>query len=459
MGADGTLPYDLEAEQATLGAVFADAGECLPQLQALLAPAAFYRQAHQLLFGAMLRLYQQQQPVELLTLRAALGSQLAEVGGWEYLVQLSNAAAHAQHVEHYARRVLELWQRRRLLQACIHGAQLARDLDLEFGALQAQVEASILSVGSLADPAQLVNLAELGLDCLDEYAVREGYRHSALVTGLPALDRALGVVSPGDLLILAARTSMGKTALALQIAQVMSQRRGPVLFVSLEMGPRPLMERLVMLHTGIAGHHLKQRQLSDHQLEAMSSFLSRQAAYQLLTVPSYHLTTLELAARARRCQAKHGLSLLVVDYLQQLYVPHQRGKSRQEVVAEISRALKALALQLDVPVLALSQLSREVEREDGGRPQLHHLRESGAIEQDADLVALLHRPKEETKRHPQLGPPPVLKTEFLVEKSRSGPTGRCVLAFRPAQLRFEVWSDREERDDGGGRGMGAGPSA
>lgn len=435
-------PQNLEAERAVLGSVLIEP-ETLPAVYGISPPEAFYRETHQRIYRAMLELVRQHHPLDLLTLAAALGSELEAVGGLAYLAQLGEATPTSAHAEHYAGLVREAWLRRRMLQAAGHIVQLARDRDQDLDQVLSAAEAAMLEVAATSVHAAPVRLGEVAIEQLNLQAGGAG-TGSRLQSGLAGVDTALGVVSAGDLVVLAARPGVGKTALALQIAYHLAQLHQPVLVVSLEMGARQLADRLAVMQTGIEAQALKRRQLSEGQLEQLSRWASQLAARPLLVDASAQLTTLELRSRARRVKAKHGLDLVVVDYLQLLDVPDKRRMNRQEQVAEISRSLKAMALELQVPVLALSQLSREAERQDDRRPQLWNLRESGAIEQDADLVAFLHRPE----KNPQGG---AIKTELLVEKSRHGARGSCWLMFVPPRVRFEAWSEREGGEHGSGR--------
>lgn len=437
MSHDDGVPYHPEAEMAVLGAILIDP-EVLPLLQELVPPAAFYREAHQRIYQAMLALDRQDRPIDLVAVQAQLGAESEAVGGWPYLVQLSQVTPTAGHAEHYAGLVREAWLRRRLLQAAATIRGLARDPGKSIQEVLAEAEAALLPIGQSGAQAEP---ALVGAGAIDQLAVWASPRAlGGLPTGLPDLDLAWGAVRPGDLVILAARPSMGKSALALQIAYHLAGLRRPVLVVSLEMGLSQLVERLASGVLGLDAQLIRQRRLTEANLERLSGFASRLAVLPLFADSAPRLTTAELRSRARRLRARHGLDLVVVDYLQLLDVPDRRGANRQEQVAEISRSLKALALELQVPVLALSQLSREAERQDDRVPQLWNLRESGAIEQDADLVAFLHRPG---GKGPRLST--VIETEVIVAKSRYGPTGSCFLVFRPAQVRFESYSAREER--------------
>lgn len=432
-------PQNLEAERAVLGAALIEP-ETLSVVYGISPPEAFYRESHRRIYQAMLELVRANQPLDLLTLPAALGSDLQTVGGLGYLAQLGQVTPHSAHAEHYAGLVREAWLRRRMLQAGTRVLQLARDADKELAQALSEAEAAVLQVAATAmpgDPQLLGERIYAHFDRPPADAETDRWVHS----GVPELDAALGVVGGGDLVVLAARPGVGKTALALQLVQGLAQQRRPVLLVSLEMGACQLGERLAVMATGVDAQLLKRRRLPPPQWERVSHFLSQLLTQPLFVVDSAQLTTLELRSRARRVKAKHGLALVVVDYLQLLDVPDKRGRNRQEVVAEIARALKALARELQVPVLALSQLSREAERQDDRAPQLWNLRESGAIEQDADLVAFLHRPE----KNPQ---GEAIKTELRVEKSRHGPRGSCPLVFLPAQIRFAAWSDRKEGDHG-----------
>lgn len=420
------VPHSREAEASLLGACFVDSQVVLDALERV-QPEMFYIEPNRLVYQAILSLVNTGRAVDLVTVAEELGGQLAHVGGYAYLTHLTQVLPTAVHAHEYAEAVRAYWLRRRLMAYAREISLKAADLDCEVDDVLDEAEGAVLGlrVGRPTDWLQkLGEKAIVHLGEMEQCRQVRGYK-----TGLVDVDRALGGLTPGELMILAARPSHGKTALALQIAHAVAAAGQGVLVFSLEMSSSQLVERLFSCLAGLDSYYVRLRNMRTEQWAQAATCASELATQALWVDDSAQLGLLELRNRARHVKARYGLAVVVVDYVQLLHAERKRGESRQQEVAEFTRGLKSLARELDISVLALSQLNRAVDHNPGKRPTLYNLRESGALEQDADVVAFLHRPPEEED---QLEP----RTEFIVAKQRNGPTGSCWLRFRARYLRF-----------------------
>lgn len=437
-----TPPTSPEAEQSVLGAILLRP-EVMDQLADLLGPEDFYREAHGRIYRAMMDLYQRNEPVDLVTVTALLKErgQLEGVGGPVFLASLSEQVGFATNAAHYGRLVHDKAVLRRLL-ACSQE-------------IAAECLAPVEDVGEFLDAAEqrVFQVAEAkirpGFDALGALVEKEihtleaiWHREAGRITGVPSgfidLDNKTAGFQRGDLIIIAARPSMGKTALALNIAyHAAYQAQVPVAFFSLEMSKEQLVRRLLSSVGEVDANNLRRAFLSNQEWANLQT-----AAGYLLDCPIYiddtpASTVLEIRAKARRLKAEGKLGLLIIDYLQ-LMRGRGEAPSREQEISEISRSLKALAKELSVPVVALSQLSREPEKREKKRPQLSDLRESGAIEQDADVVMFIYRDELYRPDSPDKG-----TAEVIIGKQRNGPTGTIKLAFRDKFTRFDPLAQEE----------------
>ena len=434
-GLDRLPPQSLEAEQSVLGAVLLD-NAVLPRVIEILQPEDFYRGAHRRLYAAMLDLFERDESIDLITLRERLEqkNELAEVGGAVYLASLVDQVPTAANVAHHAR--------------------IVREKAVLRGLITASTEIAALSYEGAREVDQILDEAERRIFMLSERSVREGfapmrevvkssfavieklYERKAHVTGVPSgfteLDQCTSGFQPSDLIIIAGRPSMGKTAFVLNIAEhVGIEARLPVAVFSLEMSREQLVMRMLSSLSGVDGNRLRRGFLGREDWPLLARAAGKLAEAPIYIDDSASCSVLEIRAKARRLKADHGLGILIIDYLQ-LIRGRDRSESRQQEISEISRSLKGLAKELKVPVLALSQLSRAVESRGGDkRPQLSDLRESGAIEQDADVVAFIFREDMYRDEAEQQG-----VAEVIVRKQRNGPTGTVKLAFRRECTRF-----------------------
>ncbi len=432
-------PHSLESEKAVLGGILLDPDR-FDEVALLLQVEDFYHDAHQILYRHMSQLHEEGKRIDqtLLIDRLKAAGQFDDIGGYPYLAELVQTVTSAANVEFYAKEV----QEKAILRALIHaGTDIIRD------AYQARREDSreVLAraeerIFAIHDRRWAGEVTPIDLVLQETFTRIDARLHSneGVFTGFTDLDNLTGGLHPGELVILAARPSMGKTALALNIADhVAVNLKEPTLVVSLEMSSLELGQRLLCARGRINGSKFRSNFLSasDQQKIVEAANELSQAPLFVDDTPSRSVT--EIAAAARRLKRKHGLGLIVIDYLQ-LIQPDNSNDPRQEQVAKMARRLKAVARELKVPVLCLAQLNRQAEMAKDNRPRLSHLRESGAIEQDADVVMFIHREeyylsREEKEQREDLRG----RAELIVAKQRNGPTGEVDLLWHPEFLRFD----------------------
>jgi replicative DNA helicase len=430
------LPQNLDAERSILGAILLD-NHALNAAIENLKPEDFFLEQHRRVFNQMIALGENQQAIDLVTLTESLHrvGELESSGGAPYLASLADGMPRVSNVEHYARIVREKALLRNLIHAT-HNIQ-QRALEGEDGAdtILDNAESSIFALAEDRVKAGLIPVKDIVRDNFErlEKIFREGKSITGVSTGYTELDKLLSGLQPSELLILAARPSQGKTALALNFAENISIRAGsPVAFFSLEMSKESLLQRLVASVAQIDAHKFRSGHLSREDWRRMTEALGTISSAPLWIDDAGSTSVLEIGAKARRLKREKGLSLVVVDYLQ-LITGRGRFSNRQEEVSSISRGLKGLAKELQLPVLVLSQLTRAPEREERG-PQLSDLRESGAIEQDADVVMFIYRPHWSKM---EASPEERDQAEIQVAKQRNGPTDKVRFVFRSRLTRFE----------------------
>ena len=430
------LPQNLDAERSILGAILLD-NHALNAAMESLKPEDFFLEQHRRVFNQMIALGESQQPIDLVTLTESLhrSGELETSGGAPYLAALADGMPRVTNVEHYARIVREKALLRNLIHAT-HNIQ-QRALEGEDGAdtILDNAESSIFALAEDRVKAGLIPVKDIVRDNFErlEKIFREGKSITGVPTGYTELDKLLAGLQNSELLILAARPSQGKTALALNLGENIAMRSGlPVAVFSLEMSKESLLQRLVASVAQIDAHKFRTGHLSREDWRRMTEALGTISSAPLWIDDSGSTSVLEIGAKARRLKRDKGLSLLIVDYLQ-LITARGRFNSRQEEVASISRGLKGLAKELQIPVLVLSQLTRAPEREERG-PQLSDLRESGAIEQDADVVMFIYRPHWSKM---DASPEERDQAEIQVAKQRNGPTDKVRFVFRSRLTRFE----------------------
>ena len=433
---DRMPPASIEAEQAVLGAMLLKPDAVTTAAEELSADD-FYRETHRLIFEAMMELKERTEPVDLVTLTEQLkkADKLAKIGGIPALSLIANSVPTAANVHYHARIVHEKAQLRSLISAATEIAGAAYESADEVEDIMDSAEKRILQVASGKRSKDFVPLQDILLDTLEQIDLR--YNNKGSITGLPTgfteLDHLTAGLQKSDLILVAARPSMGKTAFTLNIAaHVVLRAKEPVAFFSLEMSKEQLVQRLLCSEGRIASQRLRVGELEEKEWGDLIDTANRLSAAPLYIDDTPGITVMELRSKARRLKAEHGLSLIVIDYLQLMQGRASKsGDNRQQEISEISRSLKALARELNVPVIALSQLSRSVESRQIKRPMLSDLRESGSLEQDADIVMFLYRedyydPETENKNI----------TEVIIAKHRNGPVDTVDLTFLKQFTKF-----------------------
>jgi replicative DNA helicase len=427
------VPFDLAAERATLGALLLER-EAIVAVAPILGPDHFYLQKHAYIYEAMLACYHRREPPDLATVGAELRRQerLDLVGGLAFLGELAAEVPTAVHVEYYARAVEQTSVRRRLIEAGGRIAAIGYDERLEVDEALGQAEGEVLAIATRPAGQNFVHIAQLADDLFAQITRAQDAAGdlSGLTTGIPDLDELTGGLQRSDLIIVAARPGVGKSSLAMTLAlNAAVEADASVGVFSLEMSRDQLMQRMVAMRTGINAKRLRAGQLRADELPRVMDtlgYLSERAIY-IEDTPAITIT--DLRNRARRLHALSGLDLVVVDYLQ--LVRATRAEGRVQEVGEIARGLKHLARELDVPVIALSQLSRAVEGRASHVPMLSDLRESGEIEQAADIVMFIYREELYDRATEQRG-----LAELHIAKHRNGPLGVVPLAFDSSTTRF-----------------------
>jgi replicative DNA helicase len=430
------LPRNLDAERSVLGAILLENHSLNAAIEKLKSEDFFLDQ-HRRIFERMIELGEAQHAIDLVTLTEELHrrGELEAAGGAAYLAQLVDGVPHIVNVDHYARIVKEKAILRNLIHAAHAIQQQALDADDEADTILDRAESLIFELAEARIRAGLVGVKDLVRDNYErlERIFSEGRRVTGLATGYTQLDNQTAGLQPSELMILASRPSMGKTSLALNIAEnVALGKREHVAIFSLEMSKESLLLRLLSSDARVDAHKFRTGHMGKDDWRRITDSLGRLAEAPLWIDDSASATVTEMGAKARRLKRDKGLSLVIVDYLQ-LIAARGRFGNRTEEVSSISRALKGLAKELKVPVLVLSQLTRAPER-DERRPQLADLRESGAIEQDADVVLFIHRPNFYKADLPDEDR---AKTDLIVAKQRNGPTGTLNFVFLSKHTRFE----------------------
>lgn len=442
MASDATLerplPQNLEAERSILGAILLD-NHALNAAVEKVRSEDFFLPQHRRIFERMIQLGEKQHAIDTVTLMEDLGrlGELEAAGGVAYLSQLADGLPRATNVEHYARIVKE----KAVLRSLIHSTAAIQEQALTAGeeadVILDRAESAIFQLAEDRVKAGLVGVKDLVRENYErlERIFSEGRRITGLASGYPALDNETAGLQPSELVILAARPSMGKTALALNIAEnVALRQKQPVAVFSLEMSKESLLLRLLASEARVDAHKFRTGHMGRDDWGKITVALRDLGEAPLWIDDSASSTVLEMGAKARRLKRDRGLSMMIVDYLQLVVPTHTgRGTNRQEEVSGISRALKGLAKELKIPVLVLSQLTRAPEREER-KPQLADLRESGAIEQDADVVMFINRPNFYKTDLPE---EERAKAELIIAKQRNGPTGSLNFVFLARHTRFE----------------------
>lgn len=442
---DRVPPQNLEAERSVLGAMLISADAVGTAIEILhdKPTEIFYSEAHQHIYGALLQLYRNTIPVDVVTLREQLGRDgtLDAVGGLAYISDLSGAVPTAANVDYYAKIVLDASILRRLIRTCATLTGQAYEVSGEVDSLLDRAEAGIFQI---AEKRQLNPVYKVS-DLIEESMLRiEAQAASGGLTGLPSgfpnLDELTSGFQKSDMIILAARPSVGKTAFSLNMAaHAALHHEKSVLIFSLEMAKEQLVQRLLCMEGKVDSKRLRTGFLASSEFPKLQRAAGKLSTAPLFIDDTSNISVLDLRSKARKHAVQHGLDMIVIDYLQ-LMSSTGRTESRQVEIAEISRSIKGIARELQVPVLALSQLNREADRDDAGLPKLSNLRESGAIEQDADVVMMLSRPPaHELEENYNL-------INVNLAKQRNGPTGKIELLFDRNIQQFKSLVEGGTRD-------------
>jgi len=433
-GLDRTPPQDLEAEMSVLGGMLLSKDAIADVVEALRG-ADFYKPAHQTVFDAVIDLYGRGEPADPVTVASELNKrgELARVGGAPYLHSLMSSVPTAANAGYYARIVRERAVLRRLVEAGTRIVQMSYAETGEVDDIVDRAQAEVYAVTERHASEDYVPLSEIMEGALDEIEAisSRGGTMVGVPTGFTDLDRLTNGLHPGQLVVLAARPAIGKSTLGLDLARSASIRHGlsSVIF-SLEMARNEITMRLLSAEARVALHHMRSGTMSDDDWTRLARKMSEVASAPLFIDDSPNMSMMEIRAKCRRLKQRHDLKLVVVDYLQ-LMTSGRRVESRQQEVAEFSRSLKLLAKELEVPVVAISQLNRGPEQRTDKRPMMSDLRESGSIEQDADVVILLHREDAYERESPRAG-----EADLIVAKHRNGPTSTVTVAFQGHYSRF-----------------------
>ncbi len=429
-------PQHIESEQALLGAILLRT-DSLYEISDTLKSESFYAEKHRIIYDAMLDLHKKHEPIDLLTLAARLEerAQIDSIGGRAYLAELAGMVPSSANAKYYAETV----HKKHVLRNLIHAADIISELgykeELMLEEILDQAESKIYSVTNISSGKGIQNIKDALIEAWARiekiHEEHDGLR--GVPTGFPSLDKTLSGLQKSDLIILAARPSVGKTTLALDIARRAAVDHNiPVGIFSLEMSSQQLIDRMLAAESSVDAWKLRTGKLSkDHEFAYLREGLDRLSRAPIFINDQAGINIMNMRSAVRRMKSEHNLGLVIVDYLQ-LMTPVHSTDSMVQQVTEISRSLKGLAKDLDVPVLALSQLSRAVEAR-GGRPRLSDLRDSGSIEQDADVVIFIHREDKANKDHVSEKPN---IAEIMIEKHRNGPTGMVELFFDEKHTTF-----------------------
>lgn len=431
-------PHDLVAEQSVLGAVFI-APDTIISLADELLPDDFYKPANKIVFKTMLSLFKKGEPIDATTMVSALTNQgdISKIGGMNYVVELVNSTPTSKNVEHYAKLVKEKATLRKVIADLSESLSSAYQGDVSISDIISKTEKSMLDISNQNTGTGFRNVADIldtHMQMVETRSQTDGVV-TGLSTGFVGLDKITTGLHEDNLIILAARPAMGKTALALNIAQYIAvKEKKPVAIFSLEMGAESLIERMLASEGMVEGYHLKTGNLSVEEWSRLVHAQGNLYDTPIFVDDTAGIRISEIRSKARKlAQEMGGLGVIIIDYLQ--LITGSKGENRQQVVSEISRELKILAKDLKVPVIALSQLSRAVEQRQDKRPMLADLRESGSIEQDADIVAFLYRDAYYQKEQADSQEANNV-TELILEKNRHGSLGTVKLYFHKEYTKF-----------------------
>ena len=445
--ADRLPPHSIEAEQGVLGCILLSPNECmgLSIEKMRRGSEVFYDLRHQALFDVLAIMYDKKELIDPITVQQYLKdrNQLEALGGMPYIAGLMNCVPSAANLEYYIDIVREKFVLRKVIQTCTGAVGRVYEHQGEVDGLLDEVERDILQISQeriTVGNKTIKELVHKAINTIEDYHQRAGML-TGIGTGFPDLDKMTSGLHGGEMIVIAARPSMGKTSLAMNIAEhVAIEEKQPVGVFSLEMTSESLVLRMLCSRSRVNLRNIRDGFLAERDFPKLTGAAGKLANAPLFIDDSAGLSILQLRAKARRMYQQHGIKLFVIDYLQLLSSSSQKVDNRQQEIANISNGIKALAKELDVPVIVLAQLNREMERDKNRKPRLSDLRESGAIEQDADLVAMLYDPgkaKEDDESEAPVEDGDVKAIKLVIAKQRNGPTGDVDLTFMKSYTRYE----------------------
>jgi replicative DNA helicase len=451
---DRLPPHSPEAEQGVLGCVLLSPNECMGESIEKLKGGAevFYDLRHQTIFTALIEMYDHREAIDIITLQQRLkDKQLLEaVGGIPYLAGLPDVVPSSANLSYYLEIVQEKYLLRRMIQTCTEVVARVYDHEGEVDALMDEVERDVLRISESRVQGQTTTIKDLvkkAINTIEDFHQRQGML-TGVGTGFADLDKMTSGLHGGEMIVIAARPSMGKTSLAMNMAEhVAIDLKLPVGVFSLEMTSESLVLRMLCSRSRVNLRNVREGFLAERDFPKLTGAAGKLANAPLFIDDSSGLSILQFRAKARRMHQQYGIKLFVVDYLQLLHSTARRAENRQQEIADISNGIKSLAKELNVPVIVLSQLNRELEREKNRKPRLSDLRESGAIEQDADVVGLLYKPSSDDEEGAQTASEDeAVAVNLLIAKQRNGPTGDVNLTFLKPYTRFESAAKVSDED-------------
>ena len=453
---DRLPPHSAEAEQGVLGCILLSPNDCMGECITKLTAGAevFYDLRHQTIFNVMAEMFDKREAIDVITLYQRLRDRklLDEVGGVTYVSSLPDVVPSAANLSYYLEIVLEKFLLRKMIRVCTDVVGRVYDYEGQVDALMDEVERDVLRISESRVQSQTSTIKDLvkkAINTIEDYHQRQGTL-TGIGTGFVDLDKMTTGLHSGEMIVIAARPSVGKTSLAMNIAEhVAIEQKLPVGVFSLEMTAESLVLRMLCSRSRVNLRNVREGFLAERDFPKLTGNAGKLANAPLFIDDSSGLSILQLRAKARRMFQQYGIKLFVIDYLQLVHSTARRAENRQQEIADISGGIKALAKELNVPVIVLSQLNREVEKEKGRPPRLSDLRESGSIEQDADLVGLLYRPVKQGDDEDPHEPADndAIAVNLLIAKQRNGPAGEDVhLTFLKSYTRFESAAKIQDAD-------------
>ena len=450
---DRLPPHSPEAEQGVLGCVLLAPNDCMGESIEKLKGGTdvFYDLRHQTIFTTLVQMYDGRQAIDVITLQQTLKDRqlLEQVGGISYLASLPDMVPSAANLSYYLDIVQEKYLLRKMIHTCTDVVSRVYDYEGEVDALMDEVERDILRISESRVQSQTSTIKDLvkkAINTIEDFHQRQGML-TGVGTGFTDLDKMTSGLHGGEMVVIAARPSMGKTSLAMNIAEhVAIDLKLPVGVFSLEMTSESLVLRMLCSRSRVNLRSVRDGFLAERDFPKLTGSAGKLANAPLFIDDSSGLSILQMRAKARRMHQQYGIKLFVIDYLQLLHSTARRAENRQQEIADISNGIKSLAKELSVPVIVLSQLNRELEREKNRKPRLSDLRESGAIEQDADVVGLLYKPSSEDDEGGATVEEDAVAVNLLIAKQRNGPTGDVQLTFLKSFTRFESAAKVSDED-------------